>query len=61
MKIKFQIQEDGGKTRKRPMTPVDLVWVQCKGHGCLAYTDAKGQWINFYMGKKLPDFLEVIG
>ena len=39
----------------------DLVWVQCKGYRCLAYLDATGQWINFYTGKKLTDFVKVIG
>jgi len=61
MKIKFQIRADGDETRKQPITHVDLVWVQCKGFRCLAYTDPNGQWINFYTGKRLPDFPEVIG
>jgi len=39
----------------------DLVWVQCKQHSCLAYVDATGNWINFYTGKKLTDFVKVIG
>jgi hypothetical protein len=38
-----------------------LVWVQCKGYRCLAYLDATGKWINFYTGKKLADFVKVIG
>jgi hypothetical protein len=25
-----------------------------------AYSDATGQWINFYTGKKLTDFVKVI-
>jgi hypothetical protein len=60
MKTKVQIQADGDETRKQPTTYVDLVWVQCKGYRCLAYTDTKGKWINFYTGKKLTDFIEVI-
>ena len=39
----------------------DLVWVQCKEHTCLAYVDATGNWINFYTGKKITDFVKVIG
>ena len=38
-----------------------LVWVQCKGYRCLAYADVTGKWINFYTGKVLTDFVEVIG
>jgi hypothetical protein len=61
MKIKAQIHADGNETRKQPITYNDLVWVQCKGYRCLAYTDSKGQWINFYTGKELTDFVKVIG
>jgi hypothetical protein len=39
----------------------DLVWVQCKEYRCLAYLDATGKWINFYTGKKLTDFVKIIG
>ena len=39
----------------------DLVWVQCKEYRCLAYLDAAGRWINFYTGKKLTDFVKIIG
>ena len=42
-------------------TDKDLVWVQCKGFRCPAYSDATGKWINFYTGKKLTDFVKVIG
>jgi len=38
-----------------------LVWVQCKEYRCLAYLDATGKWINFYTGKKLTDFVKIIG
>jgi hypothetical protein len=61
MKIKVQIHADGNKARKQPITCDALVWVQCKGYRCLAYTDTKGQWINVYTGKKLTDFIKVIG
>jgi len=40
---------------------VDLVWVQCNGYRCLAYLDATGKWVNFYTGKKLKDFIKIIG
>jgi hypothetical protein len=39
----------------------DLVWVQCKQSRCVAYIDATGQWINFYTGEKLTEFVKVIG
>jgi hypothetical protein len=39
----------------------DLVWVRCKEYRCLAYLDATGKWINFYTGKKLTDFVKIIG
>ena len=39
----------------------DPVWVQCKGYRCLVYSDATGKWINFYTGKKLTDFVKIIG
>jgi hypothetical protein len=42
-------------------TGLVLVWVQCKEYRCLAYIDATGNWINFYTGKKLADFVKVIG
>ena len=38
-----------------------LIWVQCKENRCLAYYDEKGKLINFYTGKKLTDFVKVIG
>ena len=41
-------------------TGMILIWVQCKEYRCLAYTDATGQWINFYTGEKLMDFVKVI-
>jgi hypothetical protein len=47
-------------SKKHPKTYDDLVWVQCKGFRCLAFTDANHKWINFYTGKKLADFVKVI-
>ena len=46
---------------KHPTTYDDLVWVQCKGYRCLAFADKSGKWINFYTGKKLKDFVKVVG
>ena len=46
---------------EHPKTYDDLVWVQCKGYRCLAFTDKCGKWINFYTGEKLTDFVAVIG
>jgi hypothetical protein len=52
--------------KKSPISGVDpnhkeLVWVQCKEFKCLAYLDEAGKWINFYTGKKLTDFVKIIG
>ena len=46
---------------KHPKIYDDLVWVQCKGYRRMAFTDKSGKWINFYTGKKLTDFVKVIG
>jgi hypothetical protein len=53
-------------TKKSPIIGLDpnhkdLVWVQCKEYRCLAYLDEAGKWINFYTGKKLTDFVKIIG
>ena len=56
-----QSDADSKDATKHPETYDDLVWVQCKGYRCLAFTDATGQLINFYTGKKLTDFVKVIG
>jgi hypothetical protein len=42
-------------------TDKELAWIQCKEYKCLAYWDETGRWINFYTGKKLTDFVKVIG
>jgi len=42
-------------------TDKELVWVQFKEYKCLAYLDTTSQWINFYTGKKLTDFVKMIG
>jgi hypothetical protein len=58
-RVKFQMKtvQPAGQMPTLP----DLVWVQCKQYSCLAYIDATGKWINFYTGKKLTDFVKVIG
>lgn len=38
-----------------------LVWIRCGEKRCLAHMDADGKWIDFYTGKKLRDFIKVIG
>jgi len=43
----------------QPQPEIRLVWVQCAGYRCLAYA-TKGKWINFYTGKPLADFVEII-
>jgi hypothetical protein len=50
-----------GQISGQVSTDKALVWVQCKGYRCLAYSEATGEWINFYTGKKLTDFVKVIG
>lgn len=45
----------------QPLMGSSLAWVQCSGYRCLAYTNARGQWVNFYTHKVLTDFVEVIG
>ena len=39
----------------------NLFWVQTKEFRCLAFLDGKGKWTNFYDGKKLNDFVKVVG
>jgi len=47
---------------KKEQEPIhgNLVWVQCIENRCLAYIDSEGNWINFYTGKKLNDFVKVV-
>ena len=58
---RIQFQTKNSQLSGPVSTDKDLVWVQCKGFRCLAYSDAAGKWINFYTGKKLTDFVKVIG
>jgi len=55
-----QPNAEGEEAVKRPPAYDQLFWVQCKDHRCLAYRDKNGNWINFYTGKKLADFICVI-
>lgn len=61
MKNDVQSDTKNDKTSGRVPNHKDLVWVQCKEYRCLAYLDAPGKWINFYTGKKLTDFVKIIG
>jgi hypothetical protein len=56
-------QSDTKNDQTSGLVPIfkDLVWVQRKEYRCLAYLDATGKWINFYTGKKLTDFVKIIG
>ena len=54
------ISETHLKETQRP-THGDLVWVQCKEYRCLAFLDNKGNWINFYTGEIVDDFVKVVG
>ena len=61
MKNRIQFHTKNDQISGQVSTDKDLVWVQCKEYKCLAYLDETGQWINFYTGKKLTDFVKVIG
>jgi len=61
MKNGVQSLTKNGQTSGLVPNHRDLVWVQCKGYRCLAYLDATDKWINFYTGKKLTDFVKIIG
>jgi hypothetical protein len=61
MKSGGQSNRKNKRTSGLAETGLVLVWVQCKGYRCLAYSDANGKWINFYTGKKLTDFVKIIG
>jgi len=61
MNIGDQSEPENHQTHGQSQTYVNPVWVQCEGYRCLAYLDDTGKWINFYTGKKLTDFIEIIG
>jgi hypothetical protein len=61
MKNKVQSLTTNGQASELVPIFKELVWVQCKEYRCLAYLDATGKWINFYTGKKLTDFVKIIG
>jgi hypothetical protein len=58
-RVKFHMKT--AQTNRQIPNYTDLVWVQCKRYRCLAYIDATGKWMNFYTGKKLTEFVKVIG
>ncbi len=61
--MKNDVQSDTKNDKTSGLDPnhKELVWVQCKENRCLAYLDATGKWINFYTGKKLTEFVKIIG
>ena len=61
--MKYGDQSNTKNDQASGLVPIfkELVWVQCKEFRCLAYLDAAGKWINFYTGKKLTDFVKIIG
>jgi hypothetical protein len=61
MKTRIQSRTRNDQTSGLVPNQKELVWVQCKEYRCLAYLDATGKWINFYTGKKLTDFVKIIG
>jgi hypothetical protein len=61
MKTNPQSHTKTDQTNGLVQTGLVLVWVQCKGYRCMAYSDATGEWINFYTGQKITDFIEVVG
>ena len=61
MNNRIQFHTKTGQISGQVSTAKDLAWIQCKGYRCLAYLDKTGKWINFYTGKKLTDFVKVIG
>jgi len=61
MRNRIQFPTKNGQVSGPVSTDKDLAWVQCKEYKCLAYSDTAGKWINFYTGKKLTDFVKVIG
>ena len=59
-RTKFQFGPPPPSAPQPDLLDVKLVWVQCNGYRCMAYCDARGRWVNFYTGKVLTDFVEVI-
>jgi hypothetical protein len=48
---------DEGKPKQ---SGLDVVWVQCEGYRCMAYLDAKGQWVSFPNRRPLNNVVHVI-
>ena len=61
MNTDVNLQKNLDRPANLVQTGLILAWVQCKGYRCMAYADATGQWINFYTGKRITDFVKVIG
>jgi hypothetical protein len=61
MKNRIQFHTKTGQISGPVSTDKALVWIQCKEYKCLAYLDETGKWINFYTGRKLTNFVKVIG
>jgi hypothetical protein len=61
MKIGLQSRKKTSQINRKVPIYGDLVWVQCKEYRCMAYLDATSNWINFYTGTKITDFVKVIG
>ncbi|MFZ0828994.1 MAG: hypothetical protein WAO02_16390 [Verrucomicrobiia bacterium] len=58
---KFRFGPTAQTARQPVLADVILVWIQCKQSRCLAYQNANGQWVNFYTGKVVTDFVDIIG
>ncbi len=58
-RIRFHLKNV--QTKARIPNYQDLVWIQCDIYRCLAYHGDNSKWINFYTGKKLTNFIKVIG
>ena len=61
MRNRIRFVPDTTLAKKEGPNHGNLVWVHCKEYNCLAYVDEKGDWINFYDGKRLDDFVRVVG
>jgi hypothetical protein len=55
-----QPNAEGAEAVKQRPSADQVFWVLSKDCRCLAYRDKNGNWINFYTGKKLADFVRVI-
>ena len=60
MSAKTHPHSDHANPDKPKRSGLDVVWVQCEGYRCMAYLDAKGQWVSFPTRKVLDDVVRVI-